>query len=133
MKMKLSILIMFVFLGCQPYKQISNEMEKNGANHSSVKSGWEFEKCSENIVCLKEHGWEIKHITLEVAKNNLLKPSYHPSFIKEAQEFLNSYAPDAEIYFFKSPKFTWDALAGREGYLILKNKTVISRISTKRS
>jgi hypothetical protein len=53
-----------------------------------------------------------------------------PEFRAEWDRFLKKAAPGDAIWFFRSPRDTWDELGGREGFVIMRDGTPIAAIVT---
>lgn len=52
---------------------------------------------------------------------------------KRWADFIQAIQPDDELWYYKSPKETWDSLAGCAGYAIVRGGEIVSTYNTMRS
>jgi hypothetical protein len=96
-----------------------------------IKKTWGLDKCKDfsDINCMKPLGWEYKKKSLKYVKRKF-KNATSEMFIKERDDFYSKYKDGDIIYFYNSPKITWEKLMGRQGYMIIRNDTLVSIITT---
>ena len=96
-----------------------------------IKKSWGLDSCKDfsDINCMKKRGWEYKEKSLKHVKRKLKKATSE-IFIKERDDFYSKYKEGDIIYFYNSPKITWERMMGRQGYMIIRNDTLVADITT---
>jgi hypothetical protein len=82
-----------------------------------------------DIECLKENGWKFKIVTIEDISDTLSIRTV-PIFQKLAKEFISNYKIGDKTLIYSTPKTMWEREIGREGYIIIRNDTLVAEITT---
>jgi hypothetical protein len=96
-----------------------------------IKKTWGLDKCKDisDINCMKSKGWEYKQKSLKYVKRKL-KNATSERFIKDRDDFYLKYKEGDIIYFYNSSKITWERSMGSQGYIIIRNDSLIAEITT---